>query len=139
MKIRTGFLSNSSSSSFCLLGVNFGRKGISAVTKKDLKTFQEICVFTNLDGNEGQILLHISDEDFLEFVQLHEQDLELGVVYGVVTTTDVDPKSLTKIKGKLALESTIEDYGSPRCLSDMKELLQWAKPELLNDEVKEEE
>ena len=52
MKIRTGFVSNSSSSSFCLLGIEFP-KGIGSVTKKDLAKFEEIAVFTNLDGDAG--------------------------------------------------------------------------------------
>ena len=138
MKIRTGFVSNSSSSSFCLLGIEFP-KGIGSVTKKDLAKFEEIAVFTNLDGDAGQIVLHISDEDFLEFVQSREQDLELGAVFGVVATSELNPKVLKGLKGKLVLESTIEEQSSPRCLADLKEHLSWANPELLNDEVKEEE
>jgi hypothetical protein len=137
MKIRTGFVSNSSSSSFCLLGIEFP-KGIGSVTKKDLTKFEEIAVFTNLDGNEGQIVLHISDEDFLKFVQSREQDLELGAVFGVVATSAVNRKAIPR-SGKLVLESTIEEQSSPRCLADLKCYLEDCAPELLQDEIKEED
>lgn len=139
MKVRTGFVSNSSSSSFCLLGVEF-KKGIDSVTKKDLDKFEEICVFTNLDSDSGQILLHISDEDFLEFVQSRAQDLELGTVFGVIATSELNPKILKGIKGKLVLESTIEEQGSPQSLADLKEYLgNNDKSHLLNDEVTKED
>jgi len=139
MKIRTGFVSNSSSSSFCLLGVQLGTRSLEKVTKKDLKTFQEICCFTGLDSEEGRVLLHIDQEDFLEFVKKHEQDLKIEAVYGVVTTSEVDPKKLPKNRGKLVVESTIEEQSSPRCLADLMVELEYCAPHLLNDaDIKEE-
>jgi hypothetical protein len=137
MKIRTGFVSNSSSSSFCLLGIEFP-KGIGSVTKKDLRKYDEICCFTGLDSDEGQILFHIEDEDFFEFVKEHEQDLEINEVFGVITTNKVKRRSLPKT-GNLVVESTEESQSSPRNLADLRCQLEYCAPHLLQDCIIEED
>ena len=70
MKIRQGFVSNSSSSSFVFLGNIFSRR--SDTIKKDILSILDTYEINQLVGDmeeENFALDTVSDEDFLEFLQ----------------------------------------------------------------------
>ena len=121
MKIRTGFVSNSSSSSFCLIGRD--------VSDKEFFDAEDVpdngyVVETNCDGEGGRVLAFVNDKQFLKYLQEH-RDLVAGVwesyaEEGKIKTADL-VKMLADAPDEIVIVATEIDQGSTSDLGDFKE------------------
>lgn len=125
MKIRQGFVSNSSSSSFIVFGRNIDIKDI---TPSIIKEKEIICLGKEL--SEGQDIFYIKNIDMLAFLKALnelgrdiEYDMEFIEVYSVggfdEYSGELDLTNLTT--KKIQYFNIDKDYSSSRDLSDIKE------------------
>lgn len=124
MKIRQGFVSNSSSSSFIVFGRNIDIKDI---TPSIIKEKEIICLGKEL--SEGQDIFYIENIDMLAFLKALnelgrdiEYDMEFIEVYSVGGFDEYsDELDLTNLTTKKIQYFNIDkDYSSSRDLSDIK-------------------
>jgi len=124
MKIRQGFVSNSSSSSFIVFGRNIDIKDI---TPSIIKEKEIICLGKEL--SDGQDVFYIENIDMLAFLKALnelgrdiEYDMEFIEVYSVggfdEYSGELDLTNLTT--KKIQYFNIDKDYSSSRDLSDIK-------------------
>lgn len=124
MKIRQGFVSNSSSSSFIVFGRNIDIKDI---TPSIIKEKEIICLGKEL--SEGQDIFYIENIDMLAFLKALnelgrdiEYDMEFIEIYSVggfdEYSGELDLTNLTT--KKIQYFNINKDYSSSRDLSDIK-------------------
>jgi len=124
MKIRSGFVSNSSSSSFIILGKNIDIRDISFSKIKE----NEIYVF-GVYLNEGQDVFKVDSDEMLAFFKAYDK-LDLDYARGfkfIETYTFIDSESTDEIdlsilpkEGKANIISGDKDYNSSYSLEDLK-------------------
>lgn len=134
MKIRAGFVSNSSSSSFVLVGRDMGT--VHEITPAMLKKHDYILHSCKIPGNEGSVLIDITDADMLKILQLLNDD---GTVYEVYAMGDTGMsfKSVKVPNGKKAvIESFERDYCCPQDKTELMEQISYSMGET-SDEFKE--
>jgi len=121
MKIRTGFVSNSSSSSFAIIGQRLTLKELKALTEKDIKSM-DIQATTDSEGGEGEVIAVIKDKEFLDHLLRNSHIREAYNVFVECGESDVefDVKDLPK-SGKLFMFTTTADQSTPYNLQDWKE------------------
>jgi len=66
MKIRNGFVSNSSSSSFIMIGVDVAKINNFKERKVGNRMIESLYIESDIDELVGFVLAHYSDEDYLE-------------------------------------------------------------------------
>lgn len=124
MKIRSGFVSNSSSSSFVIIGKRLD--SIKSITKSDLKRYKEIVAFPDdLYGDEGTVLLHISDAAMLDSVQKNAAKLGIRRIYGAFESghEEFTFNVANLPQEKLEVVTLVEDQNSPTNVAGLKEFL----------------
>jgi hypothetical protein len=78
MKIRMGFVSNSSSSSFALVGI---RTKIKDINKKDLKPGKYVAILNDIEWGEGCPTCDIDTPEMLDFLIKHSSIKECFEVF----------------------------------------------------------
>jgi len=123
MKLRTGFVSNSSSSSFAILGESLGRD-IKKVTLNDLNTYDSIVVDTNMTGEGGAVLIHIKNKKMLEFVQKNAGRCQIVEVFGSYGSGNIKTDRLPHGK-TVEVMSWEEEQSSPWDVPSLEEYLKY--------------
>lgn len=139
MKVRIGFVSNSSSSSFVLCGYKVTLDEIDPKGFNGGKV-EYMAELVNVDwGGEGQPWVVISNNKVLEYVKSHNPDKYIGGVYRVLASAydgqDVEiPRNVKIPKGKkIVMTGFTIDQHTPETIEDVREvyedLEEYAPPE----------
>lgn len=121
MKIRNGFVSNSSSSSFAILGRLIPMSELKKLTLKDIKSM-DLRVTTDAEGGEGEVICTIKDEKFLAHLLKNNHIREAFEVYAECweTTKQFDVNVLPK-KGKITFFVTNADQSNVSSIEEWKD------------------
>ena len=127
MKVRTGFVSNSSSSSFAIIGIKTKLKDIDPETFK--KKIQYLArPIEGFEGGEGETYFYISDKKSLDFL-LKYSDIISPDAYQILAetsdgTSDISTASFPKNKNISLLCGTM-DQSSPTDFDGIKDMFEY--------------
>lgn len=124
MKLRNGFVSNSSSSSFCIIGRNVNPSDLKNFSPNDLMRIQKLWV--SLGFYEGEILTNLDIDMYnvlVKYIDRNNNDIKFdiyeadwaGEAGGIINPSDICP-------GAEVMLMDI-DQNSPRILEELIERL----------------